>query len=145
MANPGIGLGNLNRLLGSVLFASNPALNVTPSYLGKDAMSWEPQGQSGTMLPGLVGGIPSPEPYMIVRVTVHLLKSIPLSNAWIAQVQQSVLIGDATMSFDSAALGKQMLSNCQISNPGAITTNGLGPDVPLMFEGTWSINAGMWP
>lgn len=145
MASPNANLGNLNRLLGSVIFPENTGLNVTPSYLAKDAISWAPQGQATAVLQGLTGVVPSPEPYMVVRVTIHLLKSIALADAWLTQVEQDTMIGDATFRFDSPVMNPRSLSNCSIVSINEVSGSGMDPGLVITIEGGWSINSQMWP
>ena len=101
MAAPNVNLGNLNKLLASVIYPDNPGLNINPPFLTKDGISWNPQGPTSNMLQGLTGGIPSPEPYVLVRVTIHLLKSIALSENYLQQIENNCMVGPATFYFDS--------------------------------------------
>ena len=55
MANPLVPQGFLNRVRGAVSVTDVPALNITASYLGKDAISMRPDGPATDIIPTLTG------------------------------------------------------------------------------------------
>jgi len=143
--NPNVNLGSLNRVLGSVLIPAYPSLNVTAPFLAKDALSWEPQGNATTYLPGLTGGVQSPEPYIPTKVTIHLLKSIALADQWLDQAEAITLLGEITVRFDSPVMNPRYLQNCAIENIGAISASGMDPGIVIAISGSWNINGQLWP
>lgn len=138
-------LGSLNRLLSSIIIPANPGLNITPSYLSKEAVSWEPQGQATTRLPGLTGGVNSPEPYLMTRVTIHLLKSIALSDAYLQQFEQNTLIGEVTFYFDSPVMNPRQLTNAALMGVNGISGSGTDAGMVVTLEGDWNVNQQLWP
>jgi hypothetical protein len=143
--NPNINVGYLNRLLGSVIIPDIPALNITPPFLAKDAISWEPQGVATAMLPGLTSAVVSPEPYMLTRVTIHLLKSLALADAWLQQIESDTQLGVVTFRFDSPVINPRSLQNCAITSISPVTANGLDAGLVIGVEGSWNINGQLWP
>ena len=82
MANPLVPQGFLNRVRGAVSVTDAPALNITASYLGKDAISMRPDGPATDIIPTLTGTVGSQAPYQQVTVTVHLLRTQGLSDSY---------------------------------------------------------------
>ena len=62
--NPQIVQGTLNRLLASVVYADFASLNVTSSYLAKEAISLGFDGDTSLLIGTLTGAVTSPDPYM---------------------------------------------------------------------------------
>jgi hypothetical protein len=142
--NPLINQGTLNRLRGSVVFASNATLNITAPYLSKEAISIAFDGDAGLLIPTLTGGVTSPEPYQMATVTIHLLKSQSLSNVYKKQIEANVNVGDVSVITDSAALGDYALSNCIIKGVRDITFDGVVPGFVVTIAGIYNINSNLW-
>ena len=90
MANPQVVQGTLNRLLASVVFANFPQLNVTSSYLAREAVSIAFDGDTSLLIGTLTSAVTSPEPYVYGTVTMHLLRTQSLGPKW-KQTPQWVL------------------------------------------------------
>ena len=142
--NPNVNLGSLNPVLASIIIPAYPALNITPPFLSKDAITWEPQGNASTPLPGMTGLIQSPEPYIPVKVTMHLLKSLAIADQWLDQTELITLLGAVTVRFDLPVMNPRYLQNCSIENIGTISASGMDPAVVVAFSGTWNINGLLW-
>lgn len=65
MPNPLVPQGFLNRVRGAVTVTDIPALNVTASFLGKDAISMRPDSAATDIIPTLTGTVGSQ--YLISR------------------------------------------------------------------------------
>lgn len=111
--------GFLNRLVAAVTWDNFPELNATAPFLAKEGIRFSLEGDATTYIPTMIGGVPSPEPYQVISVTINLLKTQPLSNLWKQQMELSTLLGNGTVFPDVAAgLG---LSRYRIIN-GAIVS-----------------------
>lgn len=141
MSNPLVQLGTLNRLRGSITVASNASLNVTASYLNKDGIQIALEGDMTAMLPAMTGMVPSPEPYVPVTVTVHLLKTQPLSALYKSQLENSTLIGNITVRVDSAAHPPYDFTNCAIAGVDPIKISGEDAGWVIRIRGTYNINS----
>lgn len=144
MASPLIPQGTLNRLRGSVVFASNPTLNVTAPYLAKQAISIAFEGDAGLLIPTLTGGVTSPEPYQMATVTINLLKSQALSNVYKLQIEKSVNVGDVAVIADSASLSDYDLTNCIIKGVRDITFDGDVAGFVVTLTGVYNVNGNLW-
>lgn len=144
MANPLVALGTLNRLKASVIFTDFPALNVTPSFLMPEAIDWMPEGNATAALPALTGYVTSPEPYMMVRIAIHLVRSQSFANQWKRQIENSTLLGDATIRPDTATMDPWTVSNVSIVNPERMGFGGRDAGFTVNLQGTWQINQSLW-
>ena len=144
MASPLIPQGTLNRLRGSVVFGSNPTLNVTAPYLAKQAISIAFEGDAGLLIPTLTGGVTSPEPYQMATITINLLKSQALSNVYKAQIEANVNVGDIAVIADSASLSDYELTNCIIKGVRDITFDGDVAGFVVTITGIYNVNGSLW-
>ena len=144
MANPLVPQGTLNRLLGSVVFTSYPGLNVTASFLGKEGIGLTFDGPITSPLETMTGIVDSPEPYQRVSVTIHMLKSQALANAFKNQIETYSVVGDATVRLDTKTLGPYQLSNTMLYNVNPLRSNGMDPEWVLSLTGIYYINSALW-
>ena len=144
MASPLIQQGTLNRLRGSVVYSSNPTLNVTAPYLAREAISIAFEGDAGMLIPTLTGGVTSPEPYQMATVTINLLKSQSLANVYKTQIETNVNIGDVAIISDSATLGDYDLTNCILKGIRDITYDGNVAGFVVTLTGIYNVNASLW-
>ena len=149
--NPQIPLGYLNRLATSVKFTNFPALNVTPSFLGKRSVQLARTGRVVENLPALVGIVPSGEPYVMMEVHINLLKSQPLAQAFEQQLVAQATLGDTTVYTDvDANLGQgTVLQTFLINRVSIITVDQLSfagdtPDYMVTLEGAYPVNQNLW-
>lgn len=144
MARPNVTQGPINRLIASVLFPSFPALNISPSYLTPEAIDWAPEGQATTMLPTLTGLVTSPEPYQMVRVTCHLIRSQSFADTWKQQQESSTLLGDCTVRPDSPTLSPYTLNNTAILGVDRMGFGGRDAGYVVTLSGFYSLNSSLW-
>ena len=149
--NPQIPLGYLNRLATSVKFTNFPALNVTPSFLGKRSVQLARTGRVVENLPALAGIVPSGEPYVMMEIHINLLKSQPLANAFEQQLVAQATLGDTTVYTDvDANLGQgAVLTAFLINRVSIITVEQLSfagdtPDYLITLEGSYPVNQNLW-
>lgn len=144
MANPNVAQGTLNRLRGSLIVPAFPQLNVSPWNLGKQGMTFTPQGNAVLMIDTLTGRITSPEPYIPVQIHIPLLKTQNLSDLYKLQMESLATIGDCTFYTDSASLQPYQLVNCAIETPESFAVNGQEPVMGIMIAGTWQVNSQLY-
>lgn len=144
MANPLIGQGTLNRLKASVVFNDYPQLNVTSSFLMPEAIDWMPEGNVTAALPSLTGYVPSPEPYQMARVAIHLVRSQAFANQWKQQIENNSLLGDATIRPDTATMDPWTLNNVSITSMERMGFGGRDAGFTVNLQGTWNINLALW-
>jgi hypothetical protein len=137
-----ISQGTLNRVRASVTIPLFPTLNITSAFLGKRGVSVSRTGKATTFSDTMTGRVTSPEPYVDVLITIHLLKSQFLSNAWAQQELISTLIGDIIVRPDAATLQPYYYSNCAIESAGnTLDFSGADADFPLEIGGAYLMNA----
>jgi len=144
MAAPLIQQGTLNRLRGSVVYAENATLNVTAPYLAREAISIAFEGDAGMLIPTLTGGVTSPEPYQMATVTINLLKSQALANAYKTQIETNVNVGDISVIADSATLSDYQIGNCVLKGVRDVTYDGNVPGFVVTLTGIYQVNAALW-
>ena len=142
--NPLINQGTLNRLRGSVVYASNHSLNVTAPYLEKEAISIAFEGDAGMLIPTLTGGVTSPEPYQMANVTINLVKSQALADIYKTQIETNVNVGDISVIPDSPALSDYQLTNCVLKGVRDVTFDGNVPGFVVTLTGIYSVNSALW-
>jgi len=147
MANPNIALGTINRLLASLVWDDFPELNVTPSYLAPEAIDMTLEGVMTTMLPAMTGFVTSPEPWMPLRMVVHLVRSQALASSYKKQWEQSTLIGSGTVRPDvpTSNLPPFLVDNVAITNLNTLNFSGREAGFVVTFMGQYQINAALWP
>lgn len=136
--------GTLNRLKGSIKFVNIPGLNITPPYLGKGGITLAFEGEATGIVPTMTGTVTSPEPYILARATVDILKTNGLSSAFQAQMQSTTVLGDFVFTPDTTALGTFYINNSAIANPAEISATGESATWPLVLTGYWIINNNLW-
>ena len=144
MANPQIPQGALNRLRGSLAFDNFPSLNVTAGFLGKEAIRLEFTSEATDMLPQLAGVVTSPAPYMVVSITVNLIKTQPLSGLYKQQMEATTQMGPCTFRTDAVGFPVYSFVNCAIRGVDPITTNGENAGWVVKIIGYYQINAQLW-
>lgn len=144
ITNPLVSQGSLNLLRGSLIIPNYPALNVTAPFLGKDGIELALEGDATTYHDTLTGGVPSPQPYQVCQITLVLLRSQALANAWKLQYETTTLIGDTVARGDASTLGNYPIVNCAITGLRPVRFAGQTPDFVLMLRGYYNINNNMW-
>lgn len=145
--NPNIQQGTLNRLRASVVVSGNTALNVTPSYLGENMITLAFDGAVTTTIPTATGVVQSGEPYQMVTVTMHLLKTQGLAAAYEAQRQSNSIIGNFVVTPDvssGAGLGSYSILNGAIQNVHELSFNGRDAGYIVTLTGYLPLNNALW-
>ena len=144
MANPNVSQGALNRLRASIIWPLFPALNITPSFLMPEAIKFSPQGPTNVNLRTMTGLVRSPEPYVPVMMEIHLIKSQALADAFKAQIETDVFLGDATVRPDAVTLSPFIVGNCSIVSAPNLDFSGKDAGFVISVEGAWNVNANLW-
>jgi hypothetical protein len=142
--NPLVDQGTLNRLRGSVVWNAHSELNVTAPYLGDEAIRLALEGEATNFLPTLTGVVTSPEPYQMIGLTMNLLKTQPLANAYKKQMEFLALIGDGTVRSDAKALGVYQIINCSIQSVRELNFNGRDAGYVVSVKGYYAINSSLF-
>jgi hypothetical protein len=143
-SNPLISLGSLNRLRGSVVIPTYPNLNVTASYLGRQGIGLSLEGDSTGMIPAMTGAVTSPEPYMMVNVTLALLRTQNLATQYKAQLELNSLIGAFTVIPDATVHPNYQVSNAALQSVREMSFAGEDPVWMVTLRGTYYINSALW-
>jgi hypothetical protein len=143
-ANPLVQQGVVNRLRSNIIIPDFPQLNVTASFLGKEGIKLQLEGESTTYIPTLVGGVISQEPYMLCSVMAELLKSQPLADQFKQQMESDAAIGDITVRGDATQLGPYDLTNCSIMSVRELDFSGPSASWLVTVKGYYNINQDLW-
>jgi hypothetical protein len=144
VANPNIPQGNLNRLIASVVWNDFPALNVTPSFLGKAGISLAFDGMATTFIPTMTGAVTSGEPYQLTTITINLLKTQGLAQQYEAQRQSLSTIGNCVVRPDTTTLGPYDIINCGIENVRELSFSGEDAAYAVTVRGYILLNSQAW-
>lgn len=143
MATPVI-QGTINRLRASVSIPSNSNLNVTPAYLGKDMISIIPQGDITHAIPTATGYVTSPEPYQMVEVHIHVLRTNGLGDLYKKQIENLSTIGDFVVRSDTAPFSDYNISNGSIKSTNEIKYNGDDAGWLIVLQGAYQVNSALY-
>jgi len=144
MPNPLTPQGGINRLIASLTFANNPALNITPDFLGTEAIAFNPSGPVTTKLGTLTGAVDSPEPYMLVGLGVHLVRSQPLANSYKNLIQTNASLGDGVLRPDVTTMDPYDLFDCSVTDVRPFSMTGRDAGFMITITGVWYINNSLW-
>lgn len=144
MTNPLVDQGTLNRLRASVVWGDHPELNVTAPYLGDEAMRLALEGETTNFISTLTGVVTSPEPFQMISLSMNLLKTQPLANAYKKQLEFLSTIGNGTVRSDAAALGVYPIVNCAIQAVRELNLNGRDAGWIVSIKGYYQINSSLY-
>jgi hypothetical protein len=97
MAVPQLNQGVLNRIKASITVASNNALSVGPTNLGREGIRLTLEGNATDYFPTMTGAVPSPAPYQVATLTLNLLKTQTVANVYQNAFLTSTLLGQVTV------------------------------------------------
>jgi hypothetical protein len=146
MANPRIPQGNLNRVRGSIVWATVPNLNVIASFLGQGGISFRTEGTATTRLNTMTGVSNSPEIQQPAILTVALLKTQALCVLYENRRLTNSILGDCTVRTDAQGGGLEtfQLENMSIDNVNEMSFNGSQVEYVVTLGGVYVINADLW-
>ncbi len=143
MASP-IAQGTLNRLRASVTYADFQNLQVTAGNLASGGISIAPEGDTAQQIGTLTGTVGSPEPYQMVTVTMHLLRTQALGDAYKTQIETNTQVGSLNVIVDSTAMENYQVENCSIVGWSEMALEGKDPTFQVRVRGTYYINSELW-
>jgi hypothetical protein len=138
--NPLIAQGTLNRIRGAFQVVDTPSLNATAPYLGKEGISLSLDGESTLYIPTMTGAVTSPEPYMMVTVRLHLLRTQGLASQYKTQMESLSTIGRCVVTPDASTLPVYTLENCSIEGVDEMPMNGTDAGFNVRIRGYYTIN-----
>jgi hypothetical protein len=148
MGNPMVPQGQLNRVLGSVNWIDQAALNVTAPFLGKAGISISFDGEATTFINTMTGQVQSPEPYQPILLTLNLLKTQNLAQLYETQRRVSTFIGDGQVYPDvpqsSGGIPIYPIYNCAIRNIREMSFNGEDAGFVVTIGGYYLINSSLF-
>jgi len=144
LTNPGIARGVLNRVRCSVVVPGNTALNITAPNMGRQLARIAFEGQLVNQIPTATGLVNSPEPYVICTVTIALLRTQPIANAWFAQIQTNSNVQNVTIHSDTSAFPPIALQDVVVSRIDPGPYDGTNPDFQLVLRGALPVNNNLW-
>ena len=146
ISNPFTPQGTLNRLRASIIWDDFPQLNVTPSFLGKAGISFAPESDFTTEIETMTGIVQSPEPYVMGSVTINLLRTQALADAYKAQAEQNTVFGNCTVRPDvgPGGLSPYQLYNMAYKSLRELSFAGSDPGYVVVLRGYYPVNAGLW-
>lgn len=144
VGNPLVDQGTLNRIRGSIVVSDLPELNVTAPFLGKAGISLSLEGETTLYQGTMTGAVTSPEPYMMVAVTVNLLKTQALSALYKARMELLSTIGNVVVIPDARTLPNYAILNCAIRSIRELSFNGEDAGFGITLGGYYNINSGLF-
>jgi hypothetical protein len=142
--NPLVAQGSLNKVRASVTWPSFPQLNVTAPYLSKEGIRLTLQGESVLYLPTMTGAVTSQEPYMMIEMTIHLIKPQSLANLYKQQMETSSLLNDGSVRPDAVALGIYQITNCAIKSVRELDFSGEHAVFAVNIGGYYLVNSNLF-
>ncbi len=143
MATP-VQQGTLNRLRGSVSFPANSSLNVVPAYLAKDMISITFVGEVTHAIPTATGYVTSPEPYQMVEVGIHVLRTNGLGDIYKKQIELLSTVGDFVVRSDTLAFSDYNISDGSIKSVEQLKYNGEDAGWMIHLQGSYAINSSLY-
>ena len=146
ISNPNVPQGTLNRLRASVVWDSVPALNVTPAFLGKAGISLAFDSDYTTEIETMTGIVQSPEPYVMVTLTMNLLRTQALADAYKIQAETNTVFGSCTVRPDvgPGGLSPYPLQNVSFKSLRELPMSGTDPAYVVVMRGYYPVNSGLW-
>jgi len=141
MPNPLVDQGQLNRIRASVVFPTQPQLNVISPYLAREGIRLALEGNATDYFGTMTGAVPSPAPYQLCTLTINLIKSQPLSNIYKAQFELNTQLGGASVRPDSTTLGIYDLLGVVLETVREMTYAGEDPVWSVSCRGYYLVNS----
>jgi hypothetical protein len=139
-----INQGTVNRLRGSVVYATRPDLTVTAAYLAKEAISIAFEGDAAQKLGTLTGAVDSPEPYVMATVELHLLRTQALADAYKLAIETNTSVGSINVIGDADTLSDYQIEQCVILGVQGLDFNGNSPNFTVRLKGVYYVNGAIW-
>lgn len=142
--NQSIDLGTINRIRGSIVLPSNTNLNITAKCINQEGIVVEPMSGGGDLLEQMSGAVVSLKPYVLVRVTFGVLRTLSIGTLWYKQWLSNSAIGDLNITPVTSVAPEHYITNAVITGVGRIGENGATADLPITLTGSMIINSELW-
>ena len=142
--NPMPNLGNLNRVRASVTFPGFTSLNITSSQMGKRFVSVVFDEDFVTQIQQGVGIINSPEPYVMSTITCDIMRTLPLAQAFISQIQDTAVLGTVKVYSDTSAFIPPTIYNASVIKADPNAFDGTQGVLALTIRGIFYPNSNLW-
>jgi len=120
---------------------------VTAGYLSRRGIALALDGDSTTFINTMTGAVTSPEPYMMITCTIHLIRTQTLGSQYKRQMEANALIGDGTVRPDvqtGTGIDPFQIVNCAIQGVNEMSFAGDDADFSVRIRGYFLVNANMW-
>ena len=144
MSNPLISQGTLNRILAGVVFSSFPQLNIISGFLGKEGISFAMEGNASQLIPTMTGAVTSPEPYVMVTATIHMVKTQGMAAVYQNQFNTNTSLGSMTVVPDSVAFLPFSAQSCVLESFNELPFNGTQAEFVVKIKGVYPINSALF-
>lgn len=142
--NPLIAQGTLNKVRCSIIIPGITSLNITSPYMGKSMATVSLEGDISRLIPTGTGGVVSPEPFVMVSITAHLLRTQGLTSAWRQQFEANSNIGDIVVHSDTSAFPAYHFNTGIIQHFNQGAYDGEDPVAMLVMSAIYPVNNDMW-
>ena len=136
--------GTINKLLTSVIFQSNPQLNITADLTTPAMVRFRTEGEASKAIPLTTSSLPSPQPYQTAVLTCSLVRSQGIAQIWESQRQTNSLIGSLLGYPDTTGLFAYLVTNCSIMNVEDQAWDGETGAYVVSIRGTYQINSALY-
>jgi hypothetical protein len=136
--------GVLNRLRASVVFSSNPQLNVTSSFLTTEGIRLALEGNAADLLPAMVSLVSSPAPYLSATITMSIVRSASLAQVYKLQIENTTLVGLATIFPDTDVLNPFIINNVALESVREMAMAGMEAAMVVTARGYYNVNTGFF-
>ncbi len=144
MGNPYVPQGLLNRVKASVIIPNFTSLNIASTYMSKKFVTVTFDDDFADQPETATGIVNSPKPYVMASVNVGLIRTQPLADSWLQQVQSDTQIGRVIVHSDSSTFPQLHIHNCSILKLEPGPYDGTDPTVDLLMRGVFYPNSYIW-
>lgn len=136
--------GVLNRLRASVVWSAFPELNVTSNFLTTEGIRLALEGNATDLLPAMVSLVSSPAPYLAASLTVSIVRSSSLAALYKQQIENTTLMGLATIFPDTDVLNPFILNNVALESIREMAFAGMEAAMVVTARGYYNVNTGFF-
>lgn len=146
MPSPLPQFGVINRLITSLTWEKAPDLNVTAAFLAHGMIRFSREGEATDYIPVAAGAIPSVNAFLMISLTLDLIKSQPLAARYEARLVSNSLLGSGTVRPDvREGIQPIDLYYMSIARPDELAFDGSSASYPVTLRGYMPINNDLWP
>lgn len=138
--NPIINPGPLNRVRVSATFPDNTSLNIIRGYFSKTQVH-STFSDSAKSIPTQVNHVISEEPYSLASFAFHVVRTLPLANAWKTQWETSALLGNMIVRPDTSVISDFQIYNAMLKNISGLDFSGESGELVINITGIYNVNS----